>query len=55
VISNFRAVPSTANLGDARQVMAKSMGAKDIFVTNDGQRSGVAVGWLTNSDLARAV
>jgi len=34
--------------------MSRAMDAKDVFVTDTGQKSGVVLGWLTNSDLARA-
>jgi len=54
VVSGFVTVPDTATLGDARLAMSKAMDAKDVFVTDTGQKSGVVLGWLTNSDLARA-
>lgn len=52
-VSNFVTVPATATLGDARSALGKAMDAKDVFVTDTGQKSGVVLGWLTNSDLAR--
>ena len=53
-ISSFVAVAPTATLADARRELSKTLRAKDVFVTSNGQRTGSAIGWLTNSDLARA-
>jgi hypothetical protein len=55
VISNFVTVPITATIGDARAALGQAMDAKDVFVTDTGQKGGVVLGWLTQSDLARAV
>jgi CBS domain-containing protein len=53
-VSGFVAVSPTATLGEARAAMAAALMAKDAFVTEDGQRTGRVLGWLTNSDLARS-
>jgi hypothetical protein len=55
LIGTFATVSSTATLADARREIAKLADCKDVFVTTDGQKTGRVVGWLTNSDLARAV
>jgi len=49
------AVPVSASVADARAALAKEAEAKDVFVTEDGSRTGKVLGWLTNSDLARSV
>jgi len=52
-VTSFVVVGPTATLADARAALGQTVHAKDVFVTTDGQRSSAAIGWLTNSDLAR--
>lgn len=54
-VASFTAVHSSATLADARAAMANIPHCKDIFVTQDGQKTGTVLGWLTNSELARAM
>jgi CBS domain-containing protein len=54
-VSGFVTVSPTATLGQVRGELNKNLHAKDVFVTDNGQRAGSVLGWLTNSDLARAV
>lgn len=54
MVSTFVAITPTATLADARREMAKTADCKDVFVTADGQKTSKAIGWLTNSDLARS-
>jgi len=49
------AVPVSASVADAHAALAKEAEAKDVFVTEDGSRTGKVLGWLTNSDLPRSV
>jgi hypothetical protein len=53
-ISSIVAVPPTASLSDARARLKTVAESKDVFVTHDGQITGQVLGWITNSDLARA-
>jgi hypothetical protein len=53
-VSTFATVPSSATVADARAALAKVAEAKDLFVTEDGSKTGKVLGWLTNSDLARS-
>jgi CBS domain-containing protein len=53
-ITAFVAVPRTATMADARMELSKAADCKDVFVTDNGQKTGRVLGWLTNSDLARA-
>ena len=53
-INSFVTVGPAETLGGARNAMSKVPEAKDVFVTADGQRAGVVLGWITNSDLVRA-
>jgi hypothetical protein len=46
-------VSATATLGKAHTALGKAMEANDVFVTDTRQKSGVVLGWLTQSDLAR--
>jgi CBS domain-containing protein len=53
-VSTFAAVSSSATVADARAALSKEAEAKDLFVTEDGTKTGKVLGWLTNSDLARS-
>lgn len=53
-VQGFVAVRPSASVADARQALAKAPAAKDVFVTETGALGGRVLGWLTNSDLARA-
>lgn len=52
-LTSFAVVPETATLADARTALRSSDGAKDVFVTTGGVKTGEVLGWLTNSDLAK--
>lgn len=53
-LTSFVTVAINGTLSDARARLAKVANAKDVFVTDNGDKEGVVLGWLTNSDLARA-
>lgn len=42
-----------ATLSEAKAAMAAIEGCQDVFVTDDGGRSGKVLGWLTNGILAK--
>jgi len=52
-IELFGTVPASATVKDVRALLAKTPGCKDVFVTEGGGRTESALGWITNSDLAR--
>ena len=44
-----------ATVADARQELQRVSECKDVFGTESGTATGTVLGWLTNSDPARAV
>jgi hypothetical protein len=42
-----------ATLSEAKAALAAIEGCQDVFVTDDGGRSGKVLGWLTNGMLAK--
>ncbi|WP_426594996.1 hypothetical protein ACPPVS_05345 [Cellulomonas sp. McL0617] len=52
-VTSFGTVLPTATIADARTALRSVVGAKDLFVTENGKADGTVVGWITNSDLAR--
>jgi hypothetical protein len=53
-VTAFAAVPLSADVGQARAKLHADPECKDVFVTMSGRADDVALGWLTNHDLARA-
>jgi hypothetical protein len=53
-LTSFVSVSPADSLVDARSILSRVPHAKDVFVTTDGQKTGTVLGWITNSDLARA-
>lgn len=53
-VSALVAVTPKATLGQARAQLKTLAACKDVFVTTDGQLTSPVLGWITNSDLARA-
>jgi hypothetical protein len=52
-VTAFAAVGTDAVVGDARAKMEADPSLKDLFVTVGGTPATKALGWITNSDLAR--
>ena len=54
-VETFVTVGPKATVADARQELQRVSECKDVFVTESGTATGTVLGWLTNSDSARAV
>jgi hypothetical protein len=52
LISAIGFVSQTAEVSEARRVMASIDNCNDVFVTSTGSRDERAIGWITNTDLA---
>lgn len=46
--NSFIAVSKNATLSEAKNEMQKNKNAQDVFVTDNGKKSGTLVGWITN-------
>lgn len=45
---SFGVVAEDATLADAKAEMQRIKDAQDVFVTNNGRKDGVVIGWITN-------
>ena len=48
IVNSFMALAPDATLADAKDFLDKNPQCLDILVTQDGTKSGVVVGWITN-------
>ena len=49
----FAAIGPDATLADAKAKMDSIAGCQDLFVTENGEKSGAVLGWITNSIIAK--
>lgn len=43
--------PAAATMADAKAIMSSFANCRDVFVTENGQRSEPVIGWVTNVDI----
>lgn len=48
MLTGFGVLSQTANLAEAKALMDKSKACSDVFITEDGTKTGKALGWVTN-------
>ncbi len=51
VLEAFDVLPATATLADAKHLIDKNVLCADVFVTERGDRTSRAVGWVTSADV----
>ena len=48
-------VSASCTVAEAKEMLREVRGARDVFVTADGERTGAILGMATNTDLERSV